>query len=710
MRTPISIIVLASLVALFNGCTPGNETPSEDAGTEPAGMEPAGKEPAKDNSVAGFSVMNMDLTTDPGDDFARYATGGWIDRTEIPDDKIQVRDSNTLLDALDEALLEIAQESAAATGAKKTGNVQLVGDFYTAALDTARHEALGLKPIEPLLAAAASAESPKQFAELAAQLEKALGANPFLGTSVGPDSKQRNAHALYIGSDVGALGFGLNRNEYVNPDSQKIRDDYTDLIANLLKLAGDDPDTAKNAADAALAFEKEVAEGTMTPAQAADPNATYNALTPAELKKLLPAVDLDSYFAALGVSLPESVVLNDPGAMKSMQAAVSSRSSDELSSLIRAYIVRKSAGLLGGEYYATIREYQKVKSGLPKLPSREKETTDGMSFLMAHPYSQLYVEEYFNPERRQAVVDMMDSIKHEFEQRIEANEWLSDSTKATALAKLDKIRVFVGHPARAEDWIDYSGVRIAPDDFFGNVVRLREFDKQRNLDLLDKPVEVDQFTVPGKITPISMNAAVHQGFLVVYVTAAFIQPPYYVESNDAAANFGSLGAVVGHELTHAFDSKGRNYDVNGELHDWWAPQDAEEFEKRANVLVEQYNNYEVAPGVKVNGELTLSENIADLGGLTLAYNALQTYMKENGRLPDQDGLTPEQRFFVAWAQVWMAKTRIEGLKVLVATDAHSPSEVRSFGPAVNMDVFYDTFGIEAGDPMWKDPADRVTIW
>lgn len=666
--------------------------------------------PAAEANDAGFSVDNMDLTVSPGDDFARYATGGWMDRTEIPPDKIQVLAASTLLDSLDAALLEIATSSAAATGAAKTGNVQLVGDFFTSATDTQTIDAVGIEPIADLLAAAQSAASPAEFAALAARLEREIGANPFLDSSVSPDTRNMSAYALRIESAVGDIGFGLNRNEYTNPDSEEIRNRYRDLIATLLELAGDTPETAASTAEAVLAFETEIANGTMTPVEAADPNRTYNKLTLAELRALVPTLDFDAYFAGLGVDPPSSVIAGDPGALRNLQGALSTRSTDDLQALLRAFIVRRASGFLGGDFYATIREYSRVKSGLPELPSRQKEATDAMSILLAHPYSRLYVARYFRPEKRQAVVDMVDAIKTEFRQRIEANPWLSDSTRQTALQKLERISLRVGYPERDEDWIDYSGVMIAPDDYFGNVARLRAFDKARNLGQLGQPVELDQFTVPGRITPISMNAAIHQGFLAVYVTAAFIQPPYYVDSDDAAANFGSLGAVVGHELTHAFDSRGRNYDTNGELHDWWTPEDAAEFARRAEGLVQQYSAYEVAPGVSVNGELTLSENIADLGGLTLGYHALQTYMAENGRLPDQDGLTPEQRYFLAWAQVWMAKTRVEGLRILAATDVHAPSEVRSFGPAVNIDEFYSTFGIEEGSPMWKDPEDRVTIW
>jgi len=355
-------------------------------------------------------------------------------------------------------------------------------------------------------------------------------------------------------------------------------------------------------------------------------------------------------------------------------------------------------------------EYGRIKAGLPKLPPRDKDTVVTISTIMAHPISKLYVKKYFTPEQKQAVVEMIDQIKAEFKKRIESNDWLSDNTKKTALAKLDRIRVMIGYPAKDSDWMDYSRVKITPDDYFGNIARLREFNNRYYLAQLGTPVAVDQFTIPGKVTPISMNAAIHQGFLVVYVTAAFINPPYYVASNDAAAKFGSLGAVVGHELTHAFDSKGRNYDVTGNLHDWWSPEDAAKFNERADRIVAQYNTYEVAPGVKVNGQLTLSENIADLGGLRLAYNALQTYQAKNGRLPDIEGITPEQRLFVAWAQTWAAKSRVEALKMRTAIDPHSPSQVRSFGPAVNMDEFFTTFNIKEGDPMWRKPEDRVTIW
>ena len=658
----------------------------------------------------GFSVKNMDLTADPRKDFTQYAIGGWYDRTEIPDDKINVMASNALQDTLDQRLLAIARSSAEAAGEGATGNVQLVGDLYTSAMDMNKRNELGIAPMESFLAAVDAAETPKQLAEVAARMELELGSSPFFSVAVGPDRKDVSFNSMDISTDVSSRGFILNRNEYTNENSQAVRDQNVETKAKFFEMTGDSPEEAKQRALTVMAIEKELAEGTMTLVQAADPNATYNKMTIAELKAMLPAIDMDAYFAALGLEQPEWVIVPDPESINSLQKTLSSHSAEDLKSLMRSHVIWKSSALLDEDFFETLAAYQRVKYGLPKLPPTETLIVQGMGTWMAHPLSRIYVDQYFNPERRKTVVEMMDLIEAEFAKRIEGNEWLTDSTKATAAAKLEQIQVKVGYPENEDDWIDYSSVKIAPDDYYGNVSRLREFNTRRELDQMGKPVEIDQFTVPGKITPISMNAAIHQGFLVVYVTAAFIQPPYYVETNDAAANFGSLGAVVGHELTHAFDSKGRKYDVTGNLNDWWTPEDAEEFTKRANVLVEQYNEYEVAPGVNVNGEFTLSENIADLGGMTLAYNALQTYMKENGRLPDIDGLSPEQRFFVAWAQTWMAKTRIEALKMQIATDQHAPSEVRSFGPSVNMDAFYEVFAIEEGDPMWKAPEDRVTIW
>jgi len=658
----------------------------------------------------GFSVKNMDLTADPRKDFTQYAIGGWYDRTEIPDDKINVMASNALQDTLDQRLLAIARSSAEAAGEGATGNVQLVGDLYTSAMDMNKRNEFGAAPMENFLAAVDAAETPKQLAEVAARMELELGSSPFFSVAVGPDRKDVSFNSMDISTDVSSRGFILNRNEYTNENSQAVRDQNVETKAKFFEMTGDSPEEAKQRALTVMAIEKELAEGTMTLVQAADPNATYNKMTIAELKAMLPAIDMDAYFAALGLEQPEWVIVPDPESINSLQKTLSSHSAEDLKSLMRSHVIWKSSALLDEDFFETLAAYQRVKYGLPKLPPTETLIVQGMGTWMAHPLSRIYVDQYFNPERRKTVVEMMDLIEAEFAKRIEGNEWLTDSTKATAAAKLEQIQVKVGYPENEDDWIDYSSVKIAPDDYYGNVSRLREFNTRRELDQMGKPVEIDQFTVPGKITPISMNAAIHQGFLVVYVTAAFIQPPYYVETNDAAANFGSLGAVVGHELTHAFDSKGRKYDVTGNLNDWWTPEDAEEFTKRANVLVEQYNEYEVAPGVNVNGEFTLSENIADLGGMTLAYNALQTYMKENGRLPDIDGLSPEQRFFVAWAQTWMAKTRIEALKMQIATDQHAPSEVRSFGPSVNMDAFYEVFAIEEGDPMWKAPEDRVTIW
>jgi putative endopeptidase len=340
------------------------------------------------------------------------------------------------------------------------------------------------------------------------------------------------------------------------------------------------------------------------------------------------------------------------------------------------------------------------------LPEPERVVTQQIGAQLYHPLSQLYVEANFPASTRREISEMVGHIKDEFATRLRSNAWLDDTTRRAALEKLDKMDIQVGYPAQ---WVDFSGLDIRPDDHFGNVQRAARFAFQREVSQVGKPVLGNRFAVATKTTPISVNSAYNFTTNTIDITAAILQPPFYKPGADVAVNYCAIGAVIGHEITHGFDSLGRQFDPQGNLRNWWSPEADRRFQKRTSVLIDQYNRYEILPGLMHNGAMTVTENTADLGGITLAHAALRRYAARNP-LPVVDGLSADQRCFVAWTQMWAFKGRSERLRYLVSVDVHAISSVRAVAPLLHLDAFHDAFGTRPGDAMWRDPTQRVVIW
>lgn len=458
-------------------------------------------------------------------------------------------------------------------------------------------------------------------------------------------------------------------------------------------------------------METALAAGTKTPAEGAVPANNYHKMSLAEFKAMVPAVDVDAVFKELGItSPPKLVVARDPGALKALQKVLAARKIEDIRVLYRAHLLKKSATNLGSAFYGPASDFYRKKSGLQKSPPRDENVVNEIHIRFGQPLSRLYLKAHYTEATRKGVLEMAGRIRTAFRKRLKSNTWLTEETRAKALQKLGRVKIMAGRPDKDSDWIDYSKLKITPDDYLGNAQRATAFALRRKLSKIGKPYVREPFSIPFATMPIAMNAAMHQLETTVYVTAAFTQPPLFDPKRDVASNYGGLGAVLGHELTHGFDSKGRSYDPYGNIRTWWNDKDSAEFLKRAKLVIEQGGTYQVMAGLKLNGRLTLAENMADLGGVAIAYDALQAYMKEHGRPKNINGLTPEQRFFIAWAQVWMTKARPAALRLQVATDPHAVAEYRTFGPLVNMPEFHKAFEIRPGDKMWKAPKDRIRIW
>jgi putative endopeptidase len=485
-----------------------------------------------------------------------------------------------------------------------------------------------------------------------------------------------------------------------------VRDLYLAYISAMLRTTGMSASEAEAAARTVLSIETEISAAQLTPLQAIDPAFTYNIMTLAEAQALVPAVDLAAHLKALGVTPTATVQVHGIAALKAVNNVLATRSADEIRALLRWHVLSARASFLGQPWRGLDQDFQRQRLDVQEDKPREREVTKEIAVLLFAPLSKLYVEAYFPDSTRRDITQMVGHIKDEFGRRLRDNAWLDEPTRAAALEKLAKVDIQVGYP---QQWIDFGTVVIRPDDHFGNGQRLGEFHQRRRLARLGQPVAVERFASPPFTTPTSVNAAYSPQTNSIDITAAIVQAPFYLPAADAAVNYCTIGAVIGHELTHGFDSNGSRYGPAGNLRDWWTPQARAEFKKRTDVLVQQYSGFTLLPGLKDNGELTLTENTADLGGITLAHAALHRALRGKPQ-PKIDGLTTDQRCFVAWAQMWAYKGRPERIRQLATLDYHAYSPLRAFGPLLHLDAFHAAFGTRPGDPMWRAPKDRVVIW
>lgn len=665
---------------------------------------PAMAERLPENPPAlGYSPQNMDRSVDPRQDFYQYAAGNWLKNTEIAPSDADVGGFKLLQHQLDQQLLSLIR-AAAASRAEPGSPRQQVGDYYRAAMDGAGRDALGLKPLQAdLQRILALSGSPAEFATLAGRLQDGYGASPLINAAAVPDAKDSSTYVLLL--TPGALL--LEQDEYAKPEDQPLRDSYRQYIASMLNALGDPQDLAEDTAGSILRLETTAAAAMMTPLQLREPANTYNMMTLEQAQALIPALDLRVFLSTLGIAEPARVQVADIKAMKALQEMLSTQPVGALKQWLRWFLLASRASELGQPYRSLEQAFSTARQGLQNAPEQEQVITQQIAAQLYHPLSQLYVQTYFAPSTRRDISEMVGHIKDEFAIRLQRNPWLDDATRKVALEKLGKIDIQVGYP---EQWVDFSSLQIRPDDHFGNVQRASRFAFRRQIERVGKPVLGNRFAVAGKTTPIAVNSAYNFTSNTIDITAAILQPPFYQPGADAAANYCAIGAVIGHEITHGFDSLGRQFDARGNLRNWWTDHADRQFKQRTDVLVEQYSRYEILPGLMHNGALTVTENTADLGGITLAHAALQRYLAKNPGPASADGLSSDQRCFVAWTQLWAFKARKERLRYLVSVDVHAISSVRAVAPLLHLDAFHAAFATRPGDAMWRAPQQRVTIW
>jgi putative endopeptidase len=652
----------------------------------------------------GFSLKNIDTSVKPQEDFYNFAVGNWLKNAVIPDDKYSVDSFSDVFDQNSQKIQKIMQEATVKSATAPKGSIiQQVGDLYASGMNTELINKLGISPVKPELAKIDAVSSKPELMSLIAH-HNLMGMPSFLYASVSPDIKQSDVNALYIQSFL-----PLGKDFYLSPDYAQQRKTYLAYITKILELAGKESDQAMKEAQMILELETSLAKIILNPTEQADINLTYNKMGLTELKAKTSNIDWDTYFATL--ALPnftevKEIIVNDPKYIIAFDQLLGERSLNDWKTYLHWQVLNISGFALSQDFAQANFDFsKKTLQGIQKRPSRDQEIGEMVRTMLEHPTAQLFVDQYFPSATKAKAEEMVRNIQAEFKIRLENNPWMSETTRQQALNKLAKMNIYVGYP---EKWIDYSAVNIDRDDYFGNLMRLNQWQIRRNLDKLGQPFEPELFT--GLSRPTEVNASYNMEENKIEIPAGILQQPFFDANLDDAVNYCTIGAVIGHEFTHGFDSRGRLFDADGNLKDWWTAEDAKKFETKANQLVEQYNKYEPLPGLFVNGKLSLTENIADLGGITIAYSALQRQLTDQERSSKIDGYTPDQRCFMAWGQMWKSKWRPEILRQIVLTNPHPPSEFRVTGPLVNVPEFFTTFDIKPGDPLWRDPADLIIIW
>lgn len=647
---------------------------------------------AGEPQVMRFGIWGVDLTTrdlsvKPGDDFQRYAAGKWMDENEIPADKSQNGVGSELSDRNQEQLRAIVLNAPRDTQ---------IGALYASYLDEALLEQLDDTPLKADLARVDAIKSKAEFTRFMAASHGDFGATLF-GTGVLPDPNNPGVNTAFVGT--GGLGLP-DRDYYLLDAHQKERDAYRAYIERTLSLIG--TPNAAAAADSIMAFETEIAKLSWDKNDLRDIDKLNNPMTPAQLAAYAPGVDWATYLADTKINGVPRIIVGDNTAVKALAAMYDKTPLDTLKTWQRFKVADQAGPYLSKRFVDSQFEFAKALTGARELRPRWRRGIAQVDGRLGELLGQTYVDRYFPASSKAQMEELVDNLKKAAAVRIKGNSWMSEATKQAALTKLAKMQVMVGYP---EKFRDYSKLAMKADDLYGNVKRSAAFEWDYQLSDLGKPVDKKKWGM----SPATVNA--YNGFLEnkIVFPAGILAPPFFDPQADAAANYGSIGAIIGHEIMHGFDDQGRKFDENGQAKDWWTKADADRFKALTTELGKQYSSYEAAPGVFINGEFTMGENIGDMSGLEVAYEAYKIAL-DGKPAPVIDGLTGEQRFFLAFAQAWRGEQRDDAIKTQVASDPHSPRRYRIIGPLRNLDAWYQAFDIGADSKFYIPPDKRVRIW
>ena len=686
MRKTVKTALLFSSAALIVACG-GNNKKSENAMTDK-------------NADKGIALAEMDTTVRPQDDFYNYVNGTWAKTAKIPADKPTWGSFHILREKTDENCLLILDNLLKENFAQGTEG-QKIKDLYESFIDWKKRDAEGLKPIEGLLT---KIDNIKTLVDLQKYLEEVTpeGENPICAWGVYADMKDSNMNTVYLGNF--SIGMGRDYYQKDNKENTEALQKYQDYVMAIFKVLKDDKAAEK--AKQMVDFERSIAKLMLTNEEDRNPNLSYNPQTMAELSKLVKNINLPQLLKNVGVNT-DKVVISEIRLYKQYDKFINEKNLPLIKDYLKYQLVADNASNLTKELdELSFNFYSKELQGQQEQRPMNKRALSVINGILGEAFGKLYVEKYFPPKAKEEMVTLVDYLKKSFAQHIKDVTWMSDATKEKALAKLNKFTVKVGYP---DKWEDYSKLTIEPaakSVYYTNLQRVNEWAYQKSLEKVGKPVDKTKWGM----SPQTVNAYYNPLYNEIVFPAAILQPPFFNFEADPAVNFGGIGAVIGHEMTHGFDDSGAEFDGDGNLQNWWTAEDKKNFENATQALAKQYDQYEPVKGVFVNGTFTSGENIADLGGVNIAFDALQMYLKDKGNVDKISNFTQDQRFFISWGTVWRTLSTDKYLTNQVKTDPHSPGYFRSFGPLVNVDAWYKAFDVKEGDKLYKKPEDRIKIW
>ena len=659
----------------------------------------AGQKEAK--STSGIDLANMDTTVSAGTDFFRYACGGWNDAHPLTAEYSRYGTFDELFENSQKQLRELIEGLAAQKNNQAGSAAQKIGDLYNMAMDSVTLNKQGAEPVKAMLDKIAGLKDKSEIVPMMTEMAH-IGIGTYFHSYVYADPKNSSLNIFQMGQ--GGINLG-EKEYYLDTDSitQNIREQYKLYIGKLFQLAGfSEADAQQKVADV-MEIETAIAKVSRSATELRDPEANYHKMSFDELKKTIAGIDWDAYMKGLGIQAPAELNVEQVEPIQEVARLMNTLPLSKHVSYLEYNLLDAAASCLSDDFVAARFDfYGKVLSGRQVNQPRWKRAVNSVNGMLGELVGEMYVEKYFPAAAKERMVKLVKNLQTALGERIDAQEWMSDSTKIRAHEKLATFHVKVGYP---DKWKDYSKLEIKNDSYWANVCRASEWGFNDMYSRIGKPVDKDEWLM----TPQTVNPYYNPSTNEICFPAAILQPPFFNMEADDAANYGAIGVVIGHEMTHGFDDQGRQFDKDGNLTDWWAPGDADRFKERAQVMVDFFNKIEVLPGLQANGELTLGENLADHGGLNVAYLAFQNATKD-APLGVVDGFTPEQRFFLAYATLWAGNIRDEQIRVYTKSDPHSLGKWRVNGALPHIQAWYDAFHITPSDPLYVAPENRVNVW
>lgn len=692
MKFNQSIFILP-MVALATSCASDNSTVKQE------------EKPVVEQHH-GLDLSNMDKSIRAQDDFFMHVNGSWVENTEIPGDQGSWGAFNELRENNNKVVLEVLESASSSSKYDANSDQKKAANYYAVGMDSAAAEKAGLSPLDPFFSKIDAISNKEDLINYLA-FEETYGGGSFFGFAIFPNVKNSNVKAAYLAQD----GLGLPDSDYYTKDDEKsveIQTKYKAFIANLLVIKGMTPEDAKKQAEAIYMLEYDMATASMNSTESRDLAKQYNPYSLADLSKLAPSIDWATYFKGMGISGVDTFIVMQPKFIQKMEEILGKNDVAVWKNYLTYKTMSNYAGYLNAEMVQTNFDFYGTElSGTTQMRDRWKRVLGSTNRYVGEAIGKLYVDAVFPPEAKATAKSMVENILSAMKVRIENVDWMTPATKVKAQEKLASFTVKIGYP---DKWKDYSTLDIKTvaqgGSYAGNAMAAKNWNFKDEVSKLHDPVDKTEWGM----TPQTVNAYYNPLANEIVFPAAILQPPFFDFNADAPVNYGGIGAVIGHEISHGFDDQGAQFDSEGNMVNWWTAEDLAAFEQRGEKLIAQFDALEPLPGLHVNGKLTLGENIGDLGGVNLAWDALQADFAVNGKTETIDGLSPEQRFFMSWGTIWRTKYRDEALRSQVNTNPHSPGMYRANAPLRNLDAFYTVFEIQENDSMYIAPEDRVYIW